>query len=433
MSEIFFREKLFNVTVLHSSRINSIDEHAIEYAGLYMKFRNNEVNMMKPRWFTVKSWNDILIFNNTFGAFEPMHLESPETNANCSWKFNSFTKLARDSFKHVDEVCKFSELIFKENCHCKFESWLHSHFTRNQTKKLKNETFCSLDSSDPMTKCFQSQTIKFESYYLEICRKKGSLKCDRIREKVEKIEATFVDPNILTDEFDWWEYRNHFIIGGAVFLVFIFLLCIIKLTRKPKRDLEYSRGFENTDLVQLNPSDGPPSYQMTVNQDFVIIKQTLDLMRQKQPKEKYELIDQKTRRLLYDAIDEYEKVKVIGDIVQTISECENTGEDFVAFTDILYKYLAADVIPRTLPRPEGLYAEPTARSERQAAAKRKSENIYAEPIVASAINARQGKTPVATEIPIITANYSAPIDSHLNNNNNVVYSEPIIMDQKIGE
>lgn len=403
-----------------------------------MRFVNNEINIMKPKWFNVKNWNSVYIFNNTFGGFDTMHLEEPSGDAaECTLRHNSFTKLVSDSFKHMSDKCQFTELLLKQNCACNFESWLSSHFLKSHDKKnLKKESFCSLESNDSLTKCFEAQTIKFHDYYNEICNKKRSkLRCDRVKAKVDKMEANFIDPKILTEDFDWWDYKNHFIVGAAVFFVLIFFICIIKLTTKPKRDLEYSRGFENTDLVQLNPSDGPPSYQVTVNQDFVIIKQTLDLMKQKQPKEKFEIVDQKTKRLLYEQIDEYEKVKVIGDIVQTISECENTGDDFVAFTDILYKYLAADVIPRTLPRTnEGLYAEPTLRRTEPAApaqSKRKSENIYAEPIVASAINGHQGKKIVATEIPIMTANYSAPIDSNLNNNN--LYSEPIIMEQKIGE
>lgn len=394
---------------------------------------------MKPRWFSVSNWNTVYVYNNTFGGFDTMHLENPSDEAaECTLQHNSFTKLVSNSFKHMSEKCQFTEILLKQNCACNFESWLSGHFLKqHDRKKLKKEAFCSLEASDSLTKCFEAQTIKFQDYYDEICKRTKKLRCERVKVKVDKVEANFIDPKLLiTEEFDWWEYKNHFIIGGAVLFVLIFFLCIVKLTRRPKRDLDYSRGFENTDLVQLNPSDGPPSYQVTVNQDFVIIKQTLDLMRQKQPKEKYELVDQKTRRLLYENIDEYEKVKVIGDIVQTISECDNTGDDFVAFTDILYKYLAADVIPRTLPRPEGLYAEPTVLNERPvAAAKRRSENIYAEPIVAAAALAgrQQGKAIVATAIPIMTANYSAPIDSHTSSNNNNLYSEPIIMDQKIGE
>lgn len=389
---------------------------------------------MQKNWFSISNWNTIYVFNNTFGNFDSMQIENPSSECECNLVHNSFTNLASDSFKLISEKCQFTEILFKQNCACNFESWLASHFDKSthDRKKLKNESFCSLDPSDTLAKCFGAQTIKFHDYYKEMCSRKGSkLRCERVKAKVDKIEANFIDPKILMDDFDWWDYKDHIIIGVSAFIIIICLLCAIKLARKPKRsDIDYSRGFENTDLVQLNPSDGPPSYQVTINQDFIIIKRTLDLMKEKQPKEKFEIVDFNTKRLLYDHIDEYEKVKVIGDIVQTISECENTGEDFVAFTDILYKYLAADAIPRN----EGLYAEPTLNRNETIAvqAKGKSENIYAEPIVVGgvAITGQRRKI-VATEVPIITTNYSSPIDTNSNNNN--MYSEPIMVEQKIGK
>lgn len=393
---------------------------------------------MKPRWFSITNWNKIDVFNNTFGSFDSMHLDHPseEEEAACSLHHNSFTQLASDSFKSISEKCQFTEILFKQFCACDFvDEWLSKHFKKPyDRKKLRKESVCSLNPSETKTKCLEMQTMKFSEYHHEFCIKTG--RCERVKNKVNRIDAKFIDPKTLTDEIDWWDYKDHIIIiGVSSFLVIFCLLCAVKLARKPKRDIDYARGFENTELnVQLNPSDGPPSYQVSINQDFVIIKRTLDLMKEKQPKEKFELVDFNTKRLLYDHIDEYEKVKVIGDIVQTISECENTGEDFVAFTDILYKYLAADAIPRN----EGLYAEPAMmlahRNETITVvqSKPKNENIYAEPIVAPAIASagQQGKI-IATEIPIMTANYSSPIDNNSNRNN--MYSEPVMMEQKIGK
>lgn len=155
------------------------------------------------------------------------------------------------------------------------------------------------------------------------------------------------------------------------------------------------------------------------NKDHLIIKRTLDRMKEKQPPEHYDLVYNNTKRLLNDPLNEYEKVRLIGDIVQTIGECENSGEDFVAFTDILYKHLAPDsnehvlnvqLPPSTL---EAVYAEPILQTTVPV-----NEHIYAEPA-----NLSQQQT----MMPLLLANnYSRPVDESLGNNMGAnEYSEPV--------
>lgn len=139
-------------------------------------------------------------------------------------------------------------------------------------------------------------------------------------------------------------------------------------------------------------------------------------MKEKQPQEKYELVYNNTKHLLNDTMTEYEKVRIIGDIVQIIGECENSGEDFVAFTDILYKHLAPDhtenvitVVP-THQTPEVVYAEPILQGPKSL-----NDHIYAEP---ANLSRKQ------TMMPLLLANnYSSPLDDNPSNTNE--YSEPI--------
>lgn len=412
---------------------------------------------MESNWFKAQEFNNITIVNNTFGSFDSMILEG-SNDIRCIFSHNKFTALQPDSFKSIGQKCQLKQMIFHQNCNCKFSAWLA---TVVNVKDVEAESYCTLSSDDILIKCLNAETVKFQQYYDEICSKsaknKKKLNCAKV--KVDKIEVQFLDPKELSDDFDIMEYINY-IIGGLVIIVLLPCICIvISKKKKPstatRRDDNYNtnNSFHQTDLLHLNQSEGPPSYEASLrstksfsNHDRIIIKQTLETMKQKQPEDKYELVYNNTQRLLHEHLNEYEKVKIIGDIVQTIGECENSGEDFVAFTDILYKHLAPDTtttlrsttVSQLQPSQtnDDLYSEPvlpqnnsnsTATSANAAArsSRGNAEHIYAEPTML---------TQQQTMIPLLLANnYSNPLDSNVNVNNNLisnnnVYSEPIMHD-----
>lgn len=380
------------------------------------------------------------MLNNTFGSFDSISLENPTStleNVQCTIHHNSFTKVQLNAFKSISEKCRYSELIFRQNCACDFSSWLESLFSKSSPiKHLSSESFCSLDAKDPLIRCLKAEIVKFDQYHNEICsKKKSKLKCDRV--KVDKIEADFIDGKVISNDFDWMDYINY-MIAGCAFILLIPCICLIVVIKRKSRAVasnHYSQGTMQypTDLLQLHQTEGPPSYEASIRstktfsgRDKAIIKQTLDTMRQKQPTDKYELVFTHTKRLMQEQLSEYEKVRIIGDIVQTIGECENCGEDFVAFTDILYKHLAPDAtisartttVQRMQAPSDGLYSEPVLARNSQYPSKANSEHIYAEP---TALTQKQTLVPL-----LLTNNYSNPLDTHLNNNNNL-YSEPVIM------
>jgi hypothetical protein len=421
----------------------------MEFAGIEVNIAHNKINFMGPNWLKSHQWSKVGVFNNTFGSFDSISLESPgaEGSLRCTFHHNSFTKIQPNSFKMINEKCAFTELMFKENCACNFDKWLTKLFDKSvDLKMLKTESFCSLDTNDMLFQCLKAETVKFNQYHSEICsRKKSKLKCDRVN--VDKIDAKFIDPKVLSDDFDWMEYM-HYIIAAGVCALLVPCICITIAVRRKSRSVasdHYANGtmHHQTDLLQLNQSEGPPSYEASLRstktfsvRDHTIIKRTLETMKQKQPNDKYELVYNNTKRLLHEHLNEYEKVRIIGDIVQTIGECENCGEDFVAFTDILYKHLAPDMTTTvrntTVPRPQlqpidDLYAEPGLPQNTRDPTKVNSEHIYAEPTV---LMQQQ------TMIPLLLANnYSNPVDNNVGgvNNNNNVYSEPIIHEAIVGE
>lgn len=421
-----------------------MEKDAIEFVGATVKMSHNTINRMGENWFKVTEASSITIMNNTFGNFDAMTLEG-SSNMSCSIFHNKFTIIEPNSFKQVTRKCVYKKMIFHENCQCKFTAWLSGFFDRSTSlKDIELESYCRLNNDDVLMRCLNAETVKYEQYYDQICSKtakrKTKLNCGKV--KVDKIATTFVDPKILSDDFDYMDYIEY-IVGGVICLFILLCFCII--VSKKKRPIRHEDNynptnitFHHTDLMHLNQSEGPPSYEASLrstksfsNHDRIIIKQTLETMKQKQPQEKYELVQNNTHRLLHEHLNEYEKVKIIGDIVQTISDCENAGEDFVAFTDILYKHLAPDttttVRSTTALRlnqqtnADQLYSEPVLPQAIRHPSKTNSEHIYAEPTML---------TQQQTMVPLLLANnYSNPLDSNANNatsNNNNLYSEPVI-------
>lgn len=371
------------------------------------------------------------------------------SNVTCTFYHNKFTTIEPNSFKSITRKCPFKQMIFHENCQCKFREWLSAFFDKSTSlRDIEAESFCRLNNDDVLMRCLNAETVKYEQYYDQICSKtakrKTKLNCGKV--KVDKIATTFVDPKILSDDFDWMDYIEY-VIAAAVFVLLLPCFCIMisrkrKTSRRENNNYEQTNiNFHHTDLMHLSQSEGPPSYEASLrstksfsNHDRIIIKQTLETMKQKQPEDKYEIVHNNTHRLLHEHLNEYEKVKIIGDIVQTISDCENSGEDFVAFTDILYKHLAPDTTTtvrtttalRLHQQPDQLYSEPVLPQSTAAAAtarhpsKTNSEHIYAEPTVL---------TQQQTMVPLLLANnYSNPLDSNVNGNNNHqhLYSEPVM-------
>lgn len=438
---LFARPLSKNLFLSLTFRVITIESEAIDFDGGSVSIAHNKLSKLGSNWLKSQQWHKVNVLNNTFGIFDSLQLENPTSeNVECTFKKNSFTQVQPDSFKSISGKCQFTELIFKQNCACSFHKWLEKLFLKTiPLKQLQSESFCSLDTNDILLHCLKAETVKYNQYYEEICRgKPKKLKCDRV--KVETNDGNFFDSKVLSDDIDWMEYI-HYIIGGVACLVIASCLCIVMNVRRKSRNIasdHYAHGtmHRQTDLLQLNQSEGPPSYEASLrsnkifsNHDHIIIKRTLELMKQKQPKDKYELVYNHTKRLLHEHINEYEKVRIIGDIVQTIGECENSGEDFVAFTDILYKHLAPDTTttPRTAtaaraPTLDDLYAEPRLPQSNATPSK---EHIYAEPTVLSQQQ---------TMVPLLLANnYSKPLDNNIGIINNNLYSEPVIHENKVGE
>lgn len=435
-------------------RVNTIKENAIKFNGVDVSFSHNIITNMENSWFKCGQWSNLTVFNNSFGRFDSMLIEETQSPNKCIFQHNTFTEMMPNSFKNFNSLCQLKELIFFQVCSCSFEKWLGTIFD-NSSKylaALRAQSNCRVE--DVLLHCFKTNVVKYDQYHKEICSKKSKLDCKKT--KFDKVNGTFVDPNVLNDDDEWLNYI-HYIFGAAAAVLILCTICLCSMFKRKSNDHDDDDDDSTmnetynpqTDLLTLNIADAPPSYQASMrsmksfsNKDHRIIKQTLEKMKQNQPQEKCDLVQTSTNRLLNEHLNEFEKVKIIGDIVQVIGECENSGEDFVAFTDILYKHLAPDntepVRNATLQQQqqnqqhqepmEVLYAEPglphntplqTVRQQTKPA----NEHIYAEPA-----NLMQQQT----MMPLLLANnYSNPLDNNSNNNN--LYSEPVLNTALDGE
>lgn len=410
----------------------------MEFDGSRISISNNQITFLGSDWFQSHQWHHFDMFNNTFGSFDKLTLEDPTStieNVQCLFNRNLFTKVQEGVFKSVSSACQFRELLFKQPCSCSF-TWLENLFRKSKTyKQYISESYCSINRNDSFSQCLNTDLIRLDHYHEEMCSHKKSnarKKCDKM--KKVNFDAKFIDAKELSSDFEWMD--NIYFYAIAVISAFLVLCILIAISVRP-RTRDTTRNFNDRSNHQaelFNLSEGPPSYEASLrttkmfsNHDLNIINRTLELMKVKQPNEKYESVYKNTKHLLEYRLNEYEKVKVIGDIVQTISECDNSGEDFVAFTDILFTHLAPDRVTalevpasRTLDHAEGHYAEPNASQPERNIPKTNTFHIYAEP---TALNMQQ------TRVPLLLANkYSNPLDV---TERNYQYSEPVV--QRSGE
>lgn len=391
-----------------------------------------------------------------------MFIDSSRTEGRrCDFHHNTMTLSSDDSFRTLKRQCHLTDLIFYKECTCDFTTWLSKIFRDSKQNfiGLRKESNCRIEST--LMYCFKSEIIKFDQYHERICDKSSKdLDC---KKPIDTKNVTFIRPHELNGTGSWKDYIYHIIVGvgtlaAIILVVFSYILCQIKCQCSKSAinsdTDDYVTNVTNPEIMTLPLTEGPPSYQASIrvmktfsNKDQTIIKKTLETMKEKQPADKYEIVNTNTQRLLNETLNEYEKVRIIGDIVQVIGDCENCGEDFVAFTDILYKHLAPDngknIVPvpvtQTLPymtnTGEVLYSEPVLHQPQTQVSQQNSmrprqtsdpiadpklnEHIYAEPT-----NLMQQQT----MMPLLLANnYSSPLDDNLNS---AEYSEPVMIASK---
>lgn len=389
---------------MQNNVISEISSDAIKFTGISSKIINNKIIKMGKNWFFQNpEWTSVIIVNNSFGEFNYFTLEKSASPDVCKFHANSVTRPAIRSFSFFQHpACTLSEISFDKPCSCD-ENWLKELYFQDYDKLLRG-SYCRIDET--LKYCFNATTFNVKNYMQQVCDESTrTIDCSR-SQKEKKVEATFVSQDEIASTYNKDDIYQYIVISVVVIILVILVLCVVFCKICCRRQSSNSADVASNASFTMTHK---PSKAFT-KEDKTIIHQTLQKIKEKQATDMYEDIFTHTRKLLDGNFTETEKVMTIGEIVRRLNDCENSGDDFVAFTDILYRHLA----PSTSTTPqETIYAEPSAPAEGTTVigTTGNPDHIYAE--LTSAAQ------------PLLINEYSAPMDlsdSH--------YSEPVQISQK---
>lgn len=295
--------------------------------------------------------------------------------------------------------CTITETYFYKECSCTFD-WIK----KLSRADLKESSSCRIQNI--FERCFNAKVFNVWQFDKETCRENGKfLNCIEVQKKKKPTtDERFTDPKLLKHETKKDIFAYIYIGIGTIAGLFVLLLTALFTRRyclrrsQPQMPLSDVQSSNQNTITQMK---GSKSFS---NDDRRIINQTLETMRRKHTREQYDQVYNNTKKLLEGNLTESEKVLTIGDIVRTIEECENSGEDFVAFTGILYNHLA----PKDSNQNDPVYSEPMLLRDVHDDGQTILEHIYAEPS--------------SVQQPLLTNEYATPLDRR----NESLYSEPII-------
>lgn len=396
----FIAESGLATFIMQNNTINEIATEAIRFTGVSSKIIQNKIIKTGINWFFQnRGWTNVAIVNNSFGEFNYFTLEETALPEVCKFHGNAVTQPAIRSFSFFHhQACTLSEISFNRQCTCD-ERWMKELFFQDYDKLLK-ESYCRIEET--LKHCYNASTFNVKKYMQQVCNESTrTIDCSRSQME-KKVEPEFVTPSEI-ENVQYQDYYQYIVIAvTAIVVVVMVILCVIFRTICSRRQSAASGEVVSNASFTMTHK---PSKAFT-KEDKSIIHQTLQKIKEKQSPDIYEDIFIHTKKLLDGNSTETEKVLTIGEIVRRLNECENSGDDFVAFTDILYRHLA----PSTSATPhETIYAEPSAPAEGMTVIGTPGgtpDHIYAE--LTSAAQ------------PLLINEYSAPMDlsdSH--------YSEPV--------
>lgn len=351
----------------------------------------NRVINLEDNWLFIKHWSNIRIAHNKFYDFGAIKLEQQANQHDCVFEENVITKAKPDSLT-MNQNCRIFKISFNHTCRCDL-NWL----TAITKRDIRSESYCTI--TDQLQYCFNTTIFNVLRYEKEVCDlNKDTLSCANNR-NLYKVNDEFIQPK----EQDHSIYKIVAMGLGSIF-VMGFIVFIYGYSRKKIRR-EFVMTTSDTSTVIYE------NREFNV-EDKRIISQTLELIKKKYNRI-YENVKEKVDVLMRGNITEKERLEAIGDIIHDLENCQNPGDSFVAFTDILSRHLSPPVIhpPPSAPPPDPVYSEPINVGSNTGV-----ENIYAEP------NQFQQRE------PLLRNDYSTPADRNVESN---LYSEPVILGKGI--
>uniref|UniRef100_A0A7G3B2H1 Uncharacterized protein n=1 Tax=Lutzomyia longipalpis TaxID=7200 RepID=A0A7G3B2H1_LUTLO len=394
----------FDAMTFEGNTVKTIEENGISAASVNASISYNRIEKTGNNWLTITQFTNFDVNNNSFWEFRKLGTERSSKMERCSFFRNTIAHAMSNSME-LPESCVIKDVFFNTTCTCN-PQWL-KNLMKNYIELEKN-SFCSTD--DSIRYCFNSSLIRASTYRREVCDDSPTLDCIK-NQKEPKLEGNFIRPND-GDKNNGQVSILYYIAGGVTCIIVLIILIGILIVYCRKKGKRHDRA----ELITPTPEHShhsverapPKSTRIFTPEDRLIINQTLERMKAKHPPEKYDHVFNYTQKLMNGSLTESEKVLTIGEVVQTLRECENSGEDFVAFTDILYKHLA----PKDNNQNDPVYAEPNLAVSSDGEDRNTQldlNHIYAEPH--------------SVQQPLLNNEYAFPVDR---NTETGLYTEPVV-------
>uniref|UniRef100_A0A1L8D9W1 Uncharacterized protein n=2 Tax=Nyssomyia neivai TaxID=330878 RepID=A0A1L8D9W1_9DIPT len=391
----------FETMTFEENTVRNIEKNGISAVSVNASVSYNRIEKSAHNWLSIQDFSNLDVNNNSFGEFGAMGLTHSTKSRRCTFFRNAITHAEKYSME-LPRDCTMKDVYFYNTCTCNLQ-WLKD-LVRKDVAQLEEISYCSTDAAIKL--CFNSSLIRTTTYRREVCSDSPTLDCMK-NQKEPQYEGNFIRPEDIGN-------RNgrvgilYYIAGGVACIIILIVLIgvlIVCLRKKSKR-------HDRAELITPTPEHShhsvdrvPKSMRIFTPEDRMIINQTLERMKAKHPPEKYDQVYNNTQKLLNGSLTESEKVLTIGEVVRTLSECENSGEDFVAFTDILYKHLA----PKDTNQNDPVYAEPNLIATNDDRTQLDLNHIYAEPH--------------SVQQPLLNNEYAFPVDR---NTETGLYTEPVV-------
>lgn len=404
-----------------------MEGEAIRANAINFTLSNNVIHKTGSRWLTVREWSSVRISNNSVGHFDSIDVQGQ--GKTCLFARNSITQWTEGSLTTMSKACQFQDNVFSTKCTCNYQ-WIEKLSPEN--KELRRTSYCELDKD--LRHCFNATTFNADKFHKMLCGETRQLDCTLTMSE-KKVEPNFLDPNDFPGGAK--RYGKYLYLAGAIGLALLLVcVCLLIRFRCPRktsghdgnRSSPATAPVTSDVFMSINRQTTHPSSAMThdnkrvkafTDHDRATVELSLDRLRTKYSSELYDQVNTYTMKLMNEHLSETEKVLTIGEIVRLLDECENIGDDFLAFTDILYRHLdenngQTDVTANITGGGVGLdplYADPgligattTLQTNLEA-----DNHIYAEP------NSAQQ--------PLLKTEYSLPLDRSDQAVN--VYADPV--------
>lgn len=326
-----------------------MESEAIRANAINFTLSHNVIHKTSLRWLTVREWSAVRMSNNSIGHFDSIDVQGQ--GKTCLFSRNSITQWTEGSLATMSPMCQFQDNVFSTKCTCN-NQWIEKLSPEN--KELRKTSYCELDKD--LWHCFNATTFNADKFHNMLCGETRLLDCTLTMSE-KKVKPNFLDPNDFAGGAK--RYGKYLYLAGAIgclvlLLVFVCLLIRMRCPRKPNGPDSNNRSGPATApvasdvLMSINRQNTHPHSTMNnqhkgvkafTEHDRATVELSLDRLRTKYPSELYDQVNTYTIKLMNDHLSETEKVLTIGEIVRLLDECENIGDDFLAFTDILYRHL----------------------------------------------------------------------------------------------